>query len=154
MIEPPTLTDVPARAAAVIHLTIPRDQIQHAMGPAIGEVMAVLEAQGIAPAGPWYSHHLRMVPDLWDFEVGVPVASPVSPAGRVVPGGLPAARVARTVYTGGYDGLGDAWGAFGEWIDAQGLATAEDFWEVYAQGPESGDDPAAYRTELFRPIVG
>ena len=153
MIEPPVLTDSPARQAAVIHLTIPRDEIQHAMGPAIGEVMAALEAQGIAPAGAWYTHHLRTMPDGWDFEVGVPVASPVTPTGRVVRGALPAARVARTVYAGGYEGLGEAWGALGEWMAAHGLRAAENLWEIYLRGPESGDEPAGYRTELNRPLA-
>ena len=47
------------------------------------------------------------------------------------PGTLPAARVARTVYHGDYEGLGEAWGEFGEWIKAQGLKPAPDLWEVY-----------------------
>ena len=52
MIDTPQIVDSPARETATIHLTIPRDQIQHVMGPAIGEVMQALAAQGIAPAGP------------------------------------------------------------------------------------------------------
>lgn len=51
-----------------------------------------------------------MDPDTFDFEVGVPVAAPVAAAGRVKPGELPAATVARTVYHGDYSGLGEAWG--------------------------------------------
>lgn len=155
MIDTPTIGPAEAQPAAVIRMTIPRDQIQAAMGPAFGELFGALEAQGIAPAGPAFSHHLRMVPDLWDFELGVPVAAPIAPTGRVQAGELPgAARVARTVYHGGYAGLGEGWGAFDAWLTEQGLRSAENLWERYVVGPETGDDESAYRTELVRPLVG
>jgi effector-binding domain-containing protein len=83
----------------------------------------------------------------------VPVDGPVKAAGRVTPGRLPATTVARTVYRGPYEGLGSAWGQFMAWIAAQGHTPAQDLWEVYAAGPESGPDPAAWRTELNRPLA-
>ena len=61
--------------------------------------------------------------------------------------------MARTVYHGGYEGLGPAWGEFLGWIESQGLKSAEDLWEVYAAGPESSPDPANWRTELNRPLI-
>lgn len=154
MIDHPHITQSAAQPAAVIHLTIPRDQIQHVMGPGITELMAVVTAQGIGPAGSWYSHHLRMDPDTFDFEIGVPVTAPVAPTGRVTAGELPAAKVARTIYHGGYEGLGDAWGEFGAWLEAEGLTPAPNLWEFYVTGPESGSDPTGWRTELNRPLVG
>jgi len=123
------------------------------MGPAIVEVMETLAAQGVAPAGPIFSHHLRMDPDVFDFEVGVPVMKAVSATGRVVASELPAATVARTVYHGDYEGLGSAWGEFGEWIAAEGHKPAEDLWESYVTGPESDPDPDTWRTELNRPLT-
>lgn len=122
------------------------------MGPSIGELMGVIAAQGLQPAGPIYSHHLAMDPATFDFEVGVPVSSPVAPTGRVKPGQLPAARIARTVYHGGYEGLGAAWGEFGAWLTANGHSPAPNLWECYVTGPESGPDPANWRTELNRPL--
>lgn len=154
MIDPPRLATVTAQRTAVIRMTIPRDQIQQAMGPAFGELMAALAAQGIATTGPWFSHHFRVDPKLFDFELGAPVASPVTPVGRVTPGELPAARVAQTVYHGGYEGLGAGWGEFDRWIAAEELSTAPGFWERYLAGPESSPDPAAWRTELNRPLDG
>ncbi|MCE7938323.1 AraC family transcriptional regulator [bacterium] len=155
MIDTPQIVQTDARLAAVIHLTIPRAEIQHVMGPAIGEVMATITAQGIPPAGPWFSHHLTMDdPATFDFHVGVPVATPVAPAGRVVPGSLPAARVARTVYHGSYEGLGDAWGQLTAWIEANGHTPAADLWEYYVTDPGANPDPATWQTELNRPLVG
>jgi effector-binding domain-containing protein len=154
MLDKPEIVRTESRPAAVIRLTIPRSEIQTAMGPAIKEVIAAVAAQGIRPAGPVFSHHFRMDPATFDFEVGVPVAAPVSAVGRVKPGQLPAARVARAVYRGPYDGLGGAWSELGRWIVAEGHSPAANLWECYVAGPESGPDPAAWSTELNRPLEG
>jgi effector-binding domain-containing protein len=154
MLDTPEVTQTDAQATAMIHLTIPRDQIQEVMGPGITEVMAVLTAQGIPPAGPWFTHHLKMDPPTFDFQICVPVTTPVAPSGRVKPGHIPAATVARTVYHGPYEGLGEAWGEFQTWIEAQGLTPRPDLWERYVVGPESSPDPADWRTELNRPLAG
>lgn len=153
MISTPEILSVGEQPVAQIHLTIPRDQIRHVMGPAIQEVMGVVASQGIGPAGPWLSHHLRMEPGTFDFEVAVPVSGPVTARGRVKPGTLPAATVARTVYTGPYEGLGAAWGEFQAWIKGAGHTPAPNLWERYLVGPESGGDGSTYRTELSQPLV-
>jgi effector-binding domain-containing protein len=124
------------------------------MGSAIAEVMGALVAQGIAPAGPVFSHHFRMDPAFFDFEVGVLVDGIVTPTGRVKEGRLPGVKAARTVYHGPYEGLGAAWGELEAWVASQVLERAPDLWECYLAGPESGPDPAAWRTELVQPLVG
>jgi effector-binding domain-containing protein len=154
MLEKPQIVQTAAQTIARIRLTIPRAEIRNVMGPGYQELTAALAAQGVAPTGPWFTHHLRTDPDVFDFALCLPVAAPVSPAGRVQPGLLPAATVARTVYRGPYEGLPSAWGEFDAWIAARDHATAPDLWEVYVTGPESGPDPAAWRTELNRPLVG
>jgi len=153
MLDKPRIVRTDARLTAIIRLTIPREEIRNVMGPAIAEVMATVSAQDIAPAGPVFSHHLRMEPDTFDFEVGVPVGRAVAAAGRVTASQLPAATVARTVYHGPYEGLGPAWGEFGAWIAAEGHTPAPDLWECYVAGPESSPDPATWRTELNRPLT-
>jgi effector-binding domain-containing protein len=154
MIDTPQIIESTAQITAIIRLTIPREEIRNVMGPAIGEVMAAVAAQGIVPSGPVFSYHLRMDPAVFDFEVGVPVPQAVSAAGRVQPGELPVRRVARAVYTGPYEGLGDAWSEFGAWLAAHGHTAAPDLWECYITGPESSPDPANWRTELNRPLIG
>jgi len=153
MIDTPQIIQTTAQTTAVIHLTIPRAEIQQAMGPAIGEVMAAVAAAGVTPTGPIFSQHFRITPETFDFEVGVPVSAPVKPAGRVRPSQLPSTRVARTIYHGGYEGLGAAWGEFEAWLRSHGHSPAPNLWECYVAGPESGPDPAAWRTELNRPLV-
>ena len=146
MIDTPQIAQTAAQPTAIIHLTIPRAEIRNVMGPGIAEVRAAIAAQGIAAAGPWFTHHLKMNPDTFDFEVGVPVKAPVAAAGRVKPGQLPATKVARTVYHGPYEGLGSAWGELKAWIASNGHTSAPDLWEIYAAGPESNPDPATWRT--------
>ena len=153
MLDKPQIVQTDALLTAIIRLTIPREEIRNVMGPGIAELMAAVAAQSITPTGPWFSHHLRMLPDIFDFEICVPVDSPVEPVGRVKAGQLPVTRVARTIYRGPYEGLGDAWGEFMGWIAAQGLTPREDLWERYLTGPESNPDPATWRTELNRPLT-
>lgn len=153
MLDEPFLVQTEAHAAAVIHITVPRDQMQEVMGPAIHEVIAAVTAQGIGPTGPLFAHHFDMTPGIFNFEVGVPVSSAVQPAGRVKVGEIPGASVMRTVYTGPYEGLGEAWGSFQDLVESAGHVLAPDLWERYLQGPESGPDSSAYRTELNQPIL-
>jgi effector-binding domain-containing protein len=153
MIDTPHITQVAAQRTAFIHLSIARDQIQDVMGPGISEVLATLATQGITPTGPWFTHHLRMDPHVFDFEICVPIGARVEPTGRVQAGELRAAKVARTVYHGGYEGLGNAWGEFMGWMASEGLSQADDLWECYVAGPESGTEPTQWRTELNRPLL-
>ncbi len=153
MIDPPRIVRMTPQHTAVLHLTIPRSQIQQVMGPGLQEVIAAAEAQGLNPVGPWYTHHFRLDPEVFEFEICVPVDRPFAPAGRVRPGEVLTATVARTVYRGPFEGLPDAWGEFSEWIETEGLATGPDIWEVYLSGPEVSGDPADWKTELNRLVV-
>jgi effector-binding domain-containing protein len=153
MIDAPYITQTKPQHTAVIHLTIPREKIREVMGPGVGELMKAIAQQGIAPAGPWLNHHLRMSATTFDFEISVPVSSPVVAAGRVKPSQLPATTVARTIYRGPYEGLSAAWGEFDAWIRANGHTPAENLWECYVAGPELSSDPSTWRTELNRPLL-
>jgi uncharacterized protein YndB with AHSA1/START domain/effector-binding domain-containing protein len=154
ILDSPQILRSSAQPVALLHLTVPRAEMTKVMGPGLQELMAAVAEQGVAITGPWFTHHLKMEPAVFDFEIGVPVAGAVSPAGRMKPGMWPATRMARAVHRGGYEGLGPAWEKFDAWIKAGSHTTAQDLWERYVKGPESGPDSAAYRTELNRPLIG
>jgi len=154
MIDKPQIIQTAAQQTAVVRLTIPRSEIQKVMGPAIGEVLAAVAAKGMTPAGPVFSRHFRIDPEVFDFEVGVPAAKRFKASGRVEPSNLPSAKAAGTIYRGPYEGLGSAWEQFDNWIVATGHIPAPSLWERYAKGPESGKDPSNWETELVRPVVG
>jgi uncharacterized protein YndB with AHSA1/START domain/effector-binding domain-containing protein len=151
-LDGPQVLFTAARPIATLHFTVPQAEIRKVMGPGLQELTAAVAAQGAAVTGPWFTHHLRTDPAVFDFEIGVPVSAPVFPAGRMKPGEWPATKMARTVHRGGYERLGEAWGAFNGWVRAQGLIPAGDLWERYVAGPESGQDPSMFRTELNRPL--
>jgi effector-binding domain-containing protein len=151
MISTPQILDTEAEPAAVIHLVVKRNEMMKVFGPAVSELMGELAKQGVQPEGAVFAHHLKMSADAFDFELGVRVKAPVKPTGRVTPGELPAAKVARAVYSGPYEGLPAAWGEFNDWLKAHGHEQASNLWEVYTVGPQSTSDPAQWRTELNRP---
>ncbi len=153
MITTPNIVDVPTQAIARIHIVCPASQIMTLMGPGIQELNSSLAAQGVTPAGPWFTHHFKQPDETFDFDICLPVYAPVAPVGRMENGMMPAQKVARTLYTGGYEGLGQGWGQFMTWINAQGLIHGADLWEVYLKGPESGLDSSAYQTQLNRPLI-
>ena len=121
--------------------------------PGLTEVMAAVKAQGIGPPGPWFTHHLKMNSAIFDFEICVPVNAPVAPVGRVKPGTFRDVTVARTVYHGAYEGLGEAWGEFKAWIATNRHAAGPDLYECYPVWPESSPNPADWRTELSQPSI-
>jgi effector-binding domain-containing protein len=160
MIEAPQVITTTAQHTAIIHLKLAMSEMMEQFGPAVGELIAAVAAQGQRPAGPVFAHHLSIeadcegVPESFDFELSVPVAQAVVASGRMKPSTMPALRAAKTTYHGPYEGLPAAWGEFMEWIKAQGLTPAMDLYEIYASGPESGHDASAWRTEFVRPLVG
>ncbi len=153
LIDTPKITETTGQLAAVIHLTIPRSEIGSAIGPCLTEIMAAVKAQGIGTAGPWFTHHLKINPATFDFEICVPVTAPVELAGRVKPAIFPAVSVARTIYSGTYERLGEAWGEFKAWLAANGYSAAPDLFEYYPVGPDSSPNPADWRTELRQPLI-
>jgi effector-binding domain-containing protein len=153
MIERPEIIQTTPQRTAIIHVVVAQDEIQEVMGPTLQELMSTVADQGIKPTGPWFTHHLRRPSQTFDFELSLPVPTPVRRQGRVQPGEWPSMRAARTVYQGDYEGLGNAWGEFLDWIEAQDHRTTQDLWEVYSVGPETSSDPNNWRTELIQPLV-
>lgn len=158
MIETPYIVETKEEAAAVIHLQVPRSDLPKVVPAAIGELMKAVSAQGLAPQGPMFMHHLTMSTETFDVEVGFPVVAAIAPTGRVRPSKLPAAKVARTIYQGPYEGLFGAWDAFGKRLESEGLVDrscverADTLWESYLVGPESTTDQSQWRTELNLPL--
>jgi len=153
MIEEPPVVEISAQLVATIHVETPRSKVQEVMGPGISEAMAAVQEQGIGPAGPWFAHHLKMTPEVFDFDICVPVSAPVTAVGRVTPWQRPALKVVRTVYHGPYEGLSGAWHEFARWTEGNGYEVAGDLYECYVVGPESSPHPSSWRTELSRRVI-
>ena len=152
MLDPPEMLMTNEQRTAVIHITVPRTDIQSVMETAIREILTTMTVQGVHPAGPLFSYHLKRPTDIFDFEVGFPVKTEITPDGRVKSSKLPAAKAVRTIYHGGYEGLGAAWGELFQWIKTKGLNAQGSLWECYISGTETNPDPATWATELNAPI--
>jgi len=154
MIDTPQMVQTQELDTAVIRFRIKRAEMMTVFGPAVQEVLDALKAQGVAPASAVFAFHHSMPPGEFDFEMGVIVAQPTRPSGRVVPGKLPATTVMRTVYHGGYEGLPGAWGEFDAWMKHEGVKQGEALWELYDKGPHTGPDPSKWETVLNRVVAG
>lgn len=152
MLEGFEIIDVARQITAVIRLRIPCEECPLHFGPAVAELFEALSRQGIAPTGPVFDHHFTAPDTHFDFEIGVPTSELVTPVGRMIASDRPAFRAVRAVLTGGYDQLPEAWPQFMKWIADHGIEPADDFWQVFAKGPESDPDPASWRTELIRAV--
>lgn len=154
MLAFPLILPANPQLTAVVELKVPRKEIGAAIPSALKELKNVVSLQGIGPVGPWFAHHFRMVPDVFDLEVGVPVKGPVVPVGRVKGGKLQTTKVARTTYVGGFEQLPAVWAEFNGWLVENGYKPADDFWESYVVGYDTNPDPAKWVTELNRPVIG
>jgi len=153
MLETPQIVQTDEQLTAVIHLAVSRAEISHVMGPAINELLSTLTAQDATPTGPCFSFHWKRPSDIFDFEVGFPVDKFITPSGRVKMSKLPAVKIARTTYRGGYEGLASAWGKFCAWLEREGFNAQDSLWECYIVGPASTPAPDQWRTELNRPLA-
>ena len=153
MLETPHIAKTEPCLIASIRLCVPWSEMRAVMGPGLAEVKTAVAAQGLKTPGPWFNHHFRKPTETLDFEICVPVATPIVAIGRVTAGELPSATVARAVFHGNYGGLGKAWGELANWIVANGHTPAADFWECYAIGPETSADAANWRTQLNWPLT-
>jgi len=153
MTDTPKILTTVDQPYAALHVTVPRDQIQKVMGPSIQEVYAAVAAQGLSPAGAWFTHHLHRPSATFDFEVCVPVGTRLEDTARVTGKTWPAMTMAMTDFRGNYDGLAGAWGEFVRWTEREGYSMAPDLWEVYRIGPESSDNPDDWRTEMYLQVL-
>ena len=87
------------------------------------------------------------------IEIAVPVTGSLPAGDRVKPGELPGAEeMACIVHEGGYDAIGGTYGRLMAWVEANGYRTNGPVREVYIRGPESGNDPSTYVTEIQFPV--
>jgi len=150
MIDTPKVVQSPEQRTAMIHLTVPRNEIQKVMGPGLQEVNEALAAQGVkalvhpSPEDGLPGVRLRALrAGLLDRDRGGPRdAGPAeSPHGGEdhLPRWLRGSR--RRL------------GELQDWVRGQTLDPAPDLWEIYLSGPETGANPGSYRTELNQPLL-
>ncbi|HZA03454.1 MAG TPA: GyrI-like domain-containing protein [Propionibacteriaceae bacterium] len=148
----PELVTVEPTTAAVVRGTVAAEEITDFFDRSFSVLGEAIAAQGVSATGPAFGLYRGIPDDTIDVAVGFPTDRPIEPDGAAEAGELPGGRVARVVYAGGFDGLGEAWQRLGAWIADQGLTPSETYWEVYVTEPNPEMDPADLRTELNWPV--
>lgn len=149
--QEPELVEVESTPTAVVRGSVPMTEITDFYDRSFTQVAAVVQHQGVSPQGA-FGLYLAPPAEVIELEVGFVVDRAVEAADDVVPSTLPGGRVARLVFHGAYDGLGEAWARLVAWVGEQGLAPAGGMWEVYVTEPTPDTDPATLRTDLFCPV--
>lgn len=145
----PEIVNRPLTLTAVSRGTVRMEELREFFDRAFTEVAAVLDDQGIRPTSAAFGRYYGQPSDTITLEVGFGTGNAVVPKGEVFAGELPEGPAARAVYTGPYDGLGEAWARLGEWIREQGLTPGDTLWEEYVTEPTPDTDPATLRTDLY-----
>jgi effector-binding domain-containing protein len=144
-----------AQHYAAIPMTVTMAGLSGAVDEGFPELFGWLAGQGIAPAAAPFIRYLviDMAAEL-QIELGVPVAAPVTGAGRIQPGTLPGGRYVVLRHTGPYDGLIAANAAVQQWagereveFDTQGAAWRGRV-EHYLTDPTQEPDPAKWETDV------
>lgn len=139
--------DLQAQHVAVVRAHVSHDGIADFLGPAFGEVIRVLDEQGLHPTGAPFGRYRLTEDGGFDVEAGFPCNDVVKPEGRVEADELPGGRVARTLHVGPYGDVGAAYDAAVSWLTEEGCVTVGAPWECYLDGPEVPEP----RTEVFVP---
>ena len=145
------LKKIPAQAVASVRDTVPISGLSQLFG----EVFGYLGQHRVNPAGPpvgiYYDE--EFCEEEVDIEIAVPVTGSLPAGDRVKPGELPGAEeMACIVHEGSYDAIGGTYGRLMAWVEANGYRTNGPVREVYIRGPESGNDPSTYVTEIQFPV--
>ena len=101
------VVNLPEQPAAVVRARVAHNGIAEFLGPAFGDVMTVLQRQGLQPAGPPFGRYRPADDGGWDISAGFPVSDAVAAEGRVEALTLPGGPVARTLHVGDYGAPGE-----------------------------------------------
>ena len=129
------LVELAQRPTAVVRGLVAEEQIAGFLGGVFGEVMGVLAAEGLQPAGMPFGCYVP-TPDGFEIEAGFPTAVPVAPAGRVVPAAIPGGTAVRVLHKGSYGEVAAAYHAAEAWLADNGYESTGPPWEEYLDGPE------------------
>lgn len=141
-----------SQPTAGVRERVPMDQLTEFFGRAFQQTAALLEAQGVALAGPPFGKYYGMPTDVVDVEAGFPVTSPIEAAGAVISGSLPGGRVVEAIHVGPYDTMESTYGEVQEYLAQSGLTPGAVMWESYLSDPDAEPDPATWRTQICWPV--
>ncbi|MEO6199834.1 MAG: GyrI-like domain-containing protein [Cryobacterium sp.] len=136
-----------------VHGVVPMTDMTDFFGRAFTTSAAELGTQGAHPAGPALAIYHGKPGETADVTAGFPASQPVTGTTDAVVVTLPGGPAIQTIHTGSYDDLGTTYGELRQWVAEQQLDMAEDVWEEYLTGPDSGAEPATWQTLIVWPLA-
>jgi effector-binding domain-containing protein len=139
------------RLVASVRVKCHPSQLRHAITEAQHEVLDVIGAEGLAPAGPMFTRYHSIGP-IAELEVGVPLAQTVRPNQRVVNSTLPGGPALHATSMGSRAQLLQTVNSLHEYLKTAHLTAAGGYWEYYIVEPLPGLDRG--HVELYLPVLG
>ena len=146
------IAEHPDEAAAVIRAQVPMAGLADFFSDAFSDIMAVLKKQGVQPVGPPFGKYFGQPGAQVDVESGFPVAGAIEPAGNVVPGDLPAARIVEATHVGTFDTLANTYADIETFFAEHKLRPSAVMWENYLADPGTEQSPENARTQICWPV--
>ena len=144
-----TFVTVEARPTAVVAETTTWAEFPDVWGRLLGEVYGFVRTRpelATGAGGELWQNVMLYKDQRPDVEVGVLVAAPFEPQGRVIASVLPGGEVATATHRGDYAQLGVTHDAVREHIASHGRELAGPCWEIYGHHRA---DPGEQETEVF-----
>ncbi len=145
---------VPATATAAIGAVVDRADVLAWMQGALGELRAVVRAQGLHAAGPSggvFASELFQQ-DRGQATMFVPVRGPVRPIGRVTSVVVPAAELAVICHHGSLADADLSYAKLGSYATTHEISIDGPLREYFLRGAGDTPDEAEWRTEIGWPI--
>lgn len=120
---------------AVVRSEVVLAEVPTFLGGAFGEVLGVLDAQGLAPDGPPFARYAQVEGGI-RIEAGFAASGEVRAEGRVEPGRLPGGQVLLVLHRGSYGEVDRAYAAAQQWMADNEWEPTGEPWEAYLDGPE------------------
>jgi DNA-binding transcriptional MerR regulator len=140
-------------AAAISEVVEVKDALSWYLG-ALGELHAVLSAQGLNPTGPAGGIFSNAIFSHAHGEATVffPCDGKVRSIGRVASRVVPTVELATLVHKGSHANIDLAYGSLATYVTSHALAVEGPLREYYLVGPQDTSDASAWRTEIGWPI--
>jgi effector-binding domain-containing protein len=147
------IKQAPAQPVASLRDVIPT---YSDIGELFEEMFSYLGQKGVTPSGPpfviYHDEEFRETDA--DVEVVVPMGGQIPEGERIRMRRLPEVEeMASVIHNGSYETIGETYGQLMGWIEDSGYQIAGPGREIYLHGPESGDDPSTYVTEIQMPMT-
>ena len=153
----PQIIETTTQPAVVIEATATLEEVPTLIVRLFGEVVQALIGAGMDPTGegPLFARYLEnpQSGDPFRMQVGAPVRAGVRVAGLTA-AELPGGRRVVAQFTGGYEGISEAWAAFYRLLIDEQYALADAPWESYVRSPKDSPNPNDWVTELVFPLAG